>query len=192
MRSSQLLALLAITCLPAFALAQEAAQITPLPGLMLSDQNGQMHHDKDLRGKYTLVHLGYARCTKDCAAMLATMGEVMKQLGKDADKVQPVFISLDAADSDESLKAFMKPYDPRILALHGKQNDVDKLIENYQLYTATALNQQTGETKIMDHAPNLYFFDKGAQYVGDFAPEESAADIAGDIRMAIEQKEKKI
>jgi cytochrome oxidase Cu insertion factor (SCO1/SenC/PrrC family) len=112
----------------------------------------------------------------------------MKDLGKDAENVRPVFISLDPGDTAESLKAFLKPYDARIIALHGTQKDIDKLIETYQLYTATAINQQTGQAKVMDHAPNLFLFDKNAQYRGDFAPNESAKDISEDIRLAMQKE----
>lgn len=51
---------LALILLPGVSFAQESVAKGVMPGLTLTDPNGKKWSDRDLVGKYTLVHLGLA------------------------------------------------------------------------------------------------------------------------------------
>src|SRR5258706_2828812 len=62
----------------------------------LVDTDGKRVTDRDLQGKLMLVFFCYTHCPDVCPTELQTMAEVIDQLGPGADKVGPVFISLDS------------------------------------------------------------------------------------------------
>lgn len=179
-----------VLSLPAFA--QEAVVKGVMPGLTLTDQNDKQWADKDLGGKYTLVHLGFSHCESDCPLTLPLMGDVLKKLGKDAEQLQAIFISIDARDNPKALKEYMSHFDSRILALSGTQAQTDSIINAYELYTATTINQQTGIVTIGEHAPNLFLIGKDGTPVGNFEPTQSAQEISDIIKQVIHEKDKSV
>ena len=61
----------------------------------LTDQHGNSVTDKNLKGKPTLIFFGYTHCPDVCPTSLFEISEVLRAMGKDADKVNAVFISVD-------------------------------------------------------------------------------------------------
>src|SRR5437879_2342393 len=61
----------------------------------LTDQNGKAVTDQNLKGKPTLIFFGYTHCPDVCPTSLFEMSEVLRAMGKDAEKVNAVFISVD-------------------------------------------------------------------------------------------------
>jgi len=61
----------------------------------LTDQHGKAVTDKNLKGKPTLIFFGYTHCPDVCPTSLFEISEVLRAMGKDADKVNAVFISVD-------------------------------------------------------------------------------------------------
>src|ERR1043165_1660430 len=58
----------------------------------LIDQNGKALTDQDMKGKPFLVFFGYTHCPDICPATLFEVSEVLRALGKDADKAGALFI----------------------------------------------------------------------------------------------------
>ncbi len=73
----------------------------------LTDQNGKAVTDKSLKGKPTLIFFGYTHCPDVCPTSLFEISEVLRVMGKDADKVNAVFISV---DPERDTQATMKDY----------------------------------------------------------------------------------
>ncbi len=61
----------------------------------LTDQNGVRRSDADFRGKYMLVFFGYTFCPDVCPTTLAVMAAALDKMGAAADRIVPVFISVD-------------------------------------------------------------------------------------------------
>src|SRR5258708_5898973 len=84
----------------------------------LIDTDGKRVTDRDLQGKLMLVFFGYTHCPDVCPTELQTMAEVIDKLGPDADKVAPIFISVDPSrDTPQALSAYVKNFSPRIIGL---------------------------------------------------------------------------
>src|SRR6267378_67944 len=58
----------------------------------LNDQNGKAITDQDLKGKPFLVFFGFTHCPDICPTALFEISEVMRALGKDADRTRAIFI----------------------------------------------------------------------------------------------------
>ncbi len=74
-------------------------------GFALTDHNGQARTLADFKGKVVLVFFGYTHCPDVCPTTLAEMAGVMQNLGKDADRLQVVFITLDPERDTPALLA---------------------------------------------------------------------------------------
>jgi protein SCO1/2 len=61
----------------------------------LEDQSGATITDQALKGRPYLVFFGYTHCPDVCPTTLFEISEVFKALGKDADRVGGLFITVD-------------------------------------------------------------------------------------------------
>src|SRR5476649_1385586 len=73
----------------------------------LIDQNGKPITEQDLQGRPFLVFFGYTHCPDVCPATLFDVSEMMRALGKDADRTGALFITV---DPERDTPAAMKEY----------------------------------------------------------------------------------
>ena len=61
----------------------------------LTDQAGQTVTEKNMKGRPTLIFFGFTHCPDVCPTALFEISEVLKAMGKDADRVNAYFVSVD-------------------------------------------------------------------------------------------------
>ena len=72
----------------------------------ISDHNGQLRKLADFNGKVVVVFFGYTQCPDVCPTTMTELVEVKRLLGKDGERLQPLFITVDPQrDTPELLKA---------------------------------------------------------------------------------------
>ena len=87
---------------------------------VLTNMYGQAMTDRDLLGSYALLFFGYTFCPDICPTSLQTISVVLEELGPDADKVKPLFISVDPKrDTPQVLRDYTSLFDKRIIGLTG-------------------------------------------------------------------------
>ena len=125
----------------------------------LSDHNGRTRTMADFRGRVVVVFFGYTQCPDVCPTTMAEMAEVKKQLGKDGEKLQALFISIDPErDTPEVLKAYMENFDPGFLALRPAPDKLAELARHFKIY-AKKVDGKTPTSYTMDHSAGSYVFD---------------------------------
>ncbi|MFZ2540944.1 MAG: SCO family protein [Gallionella sp.] len=86
----------------------------------LTDFNGKSRSLADFMGKVVVLFFGYTSCPVACPTTLADLAQVMRMLGKDADRVQVLFVTVDPEhDSPELLAKFVPSFYPSFLGLFG-------------------------------------------------------------------------
>ena len=86
----------------------------------LTDHTGKTRSLADFRGKVVLLFFGYTHCPDICPATLADLAQVMRLLGKDAERVQVLFVTLDPErDTRELLAQYVPAFHPSFLGLYG-------------------------------------------------------------------------
>ena len=86
----------------------------------LTDFNGKPRSLADFRGKVVVLFFGYTHCPEACPTTLADLAQVMRMLGKDADRVQVLFVTVDPErDRPELLAKFVPFFYPSFLGLYG-------------------------------------------------------------------------
>jgi protein SCO1/2 len=146
----------------------------------LTDQHGKTVTDKSLKGKPSLIFFGYTHCPDVCPTSLFEISEVLRALGKDADKVNAYFISVDPErDTQAVMKDYLGSFDPHLEGLSGDPAVVAKVLTSYRVYAKKVPTKDGDYT--MDHTALIYLMDRNGQFVSPFnlkrSPEEAAAEL---------------
>jgi protein SCO1 len=149
----------------------------------LSDQNGKTVTDADFRGKYMLIFFGFTHCPDICPAELQVMTAALDQLGNKADKVLPIFVTVDPErDTPEVLRDFVKNFSPRLVGLTGSPEAVTAAAKAYRVvYSKVDLPNSAGGYTV-DHSALVYLMGPDGQYLAHFAYGTSAETMAQALR----------
>jgi protein SCO1/2 len=125
----------------------------------LTDHNGQPKSIKDFAGKVVVLFFGYTQCPDVCPTSMTELVEVKRLLGKDGDRLQGLFISLDPArDTPEVLKAYMGNFDPTFLALTSTPEKLVGMAKDFKVYYKK-VEGKTPTSYTMDHSAGSYVYD---------------------------------
>ncbi len=146
----------------------------------LIDENGKPITDQDMKGRPFLVFFGYRHCPDICPTTLFEMSEVMRALGKDADRIGALFITVDPErDTPEGMKDYLSSFDPHLHGATGDAKAIEAVEKAYRVY-AKKVATDKGDYS-MDHTALVYLMDKQGRFVAPFRldrkPEEAAADL---------------
>jgi protein SCO1 len=100
----------------------------------LIDQHGKPVTDRDFRGRYMLVLFGFTHCPDICPAELQVMSTALDALGPKADKVVPVFVTLDPErDTPEVVGSYVKNFGPNFVGLTGSPEAIAAAAKAYRV-----------------------------------------------------------
>ncbi len=169
----------------------------------LVDHQGRPQTRDYFKGRFMLVYFGYTFCPDVCPTALTDMGDVLGILGEAADKVTPVFITVDPdRDTPEHLKEYLKFFHPRLVGLTGTPEQTAAALKAYKVYAAKAAAlepepkhdhpevQKPGDGHthgdagdyLMDHTSIIYLMGPDGAYKAHFSHGASAEDMAEGIR----------
>jgi len=146
----------------------------------LTDQAGQTVTDQNLKGKPTLIFFGFTHCPDVCPTSLFEISEVLKAMGKDADRVNAFFVSVDPErDTAAAMRDYLSSFDPHLKGLTGNPEAVAKVLSAYRVYSKKVPLKDGDYT--MDHTALIYLMDRDGRFVSPFnlkrTPQEAAADL---------------
>ena len=151
----------------------------------LTDRQGKTVTDQDFRGKHMLVFFGFTNCPDICPAELQIMAASLDDLGAKADKVAPVFITLDPArDTPEAVGAYVENFGPRFIGLSGSPQDIDKAAKAYRVAYSKFVPEGGDEMSrySVDHTAFVYFMGPDGKYITHFPYGTPAAKMAETLR----------
>lgn len=152
---------------------------------ILAAHDGRTVTDEDLRGRHLLVFFGYTHCPDVCPTSLQTVAHVLEVLGPLADRVQPVFITVDPArDTPRVLAAFVGHFDARIIGLTGSEPMIDRVAKGFRVKYRRSEPGKDGFYSV-DHTAALFHVGPTGQAIGRFNYEVPAEEIAAALRAAI-------
>lgn len=135
---------------------------------------------KEFKGKVVLLNFGYTSCPDVCPVVVARMSQVMKALGDKGDKVQPLFVSFDSErDTVDKLRAYLGYFDPRIIGMTGKAEQIQSVAKQYSVVYIKQENPTSGV--FYSHSDFIYLLDQQgrvrALYANDIKVEQIKSDI---------------
>ncbi len=151
----------------------------------LTDHNGQARSVKDFAGKVVVVFFGFTQCPDVCPTSMAELVEVKKLLGKDGDRVQALFVTVDPLrDTPEVLKAYMGNFDPTFLALYTSPENLEKTSKDFKVYYKK-VDGKTPTSYTMDHSAGSYVYDAQGKLRLYTRYGTGAAPLAADIKLLL-------
>ncbi len=148
----------------------------------LIDMDGNQVSDETYRGQSMLIYFGFASCPDVCPAALGKMSATLDALGKDAGKIQALFITVDPErDTPEILKAHLA-FDPRITGLNGTLAQATTAWTNMRVSVTKVPTPDSALAYTMSHQSMFYVIDAAGvaqvALLDDLAPKELAAAIS--------------
>jgi protein SCO1/2 len=130
----------------------------------LTDQDGEARRAADFRGRFMLVYFGYSYCPDICPTTLAVMADALEKLGPEAERVVPIFITIDPErDTSGVLKAYLKAFGPRFVGLTGNAKAVGAAARAYRVYYRK--RPLKGGGYAMDHSSHIYLMDPDGKFI---------------------------
>jgi protein SCO1/2 len=151
----------------------------------LTDHNGQPRSLKDFAGKVVVMFFGYTQCPDVCPTSMAELAEVKKLLGKDGERLQGLFVSVDPQrDTPEVLKAYMTNFDRTFLALYTTPEKLEALAKDYKVYYKK-VDGKTPTSYTMDHSAGSYVYDTQGKLRLFTRYGSGAPALAADIKLLL-------
>lgn len=149
--------------------------------LALHDADGKPRTLADFKGKVTVIFFGYTQCPDVCPTTLAELAEARALLGKDAERVQGVFVSLDPErDTPEVLKAYVANFGADFVGLRGDEEETRAAAKEFKIFYAKVPGKTEGSYTV-DHTAGSYVIDaQGRVRLFEryaIGPEKLAADL---------------
>jgi protein SCO1/2 len=141
---------------------QSQAGAAPLAGaaiggpFALVDKDGKTVRWQDFAGRYRIVYFGYTFCPDACPLDLGKMMQGFALFAKAqpalADKIQPMFITIDPArDTPKIMGEYTASFSPRLLGLTGSQAAIDQAAKAFRVYYAKG-DKTPGGGYLMNHS----------------------------------------
>lgn len=146
----------------------------------MTDIDGKVRTLSEFKGSIVMLFFGFTQCPDVCPTALGRATEVIRLLGDDARKLQPIFVTIDPErDTEILLRSYVGAFDKRIIALRGSTAATAEMAKEFKVFYQKVV---TGKSYTMDHTTLTYIFDTHGLLRLAMKHEQSAADFSGDIK----------
>ena len=154
------------------------------PRYLMMDQFGRSVSNDDFPGQLQLIYFGYTFCPDICPTSLAVMAQALDLLGEDAERVQPIFITVDPErDTPELLAEYVAYFHPRMLGLSASTETTRRIAELFRArYERVPAENGDPERYTMDHTPSLFLLGKEGEFLTKFAHGLPARELVQRLR----------
>jgi protein SCO1 len=152
----------------------------------LTSPDGATVTDQTYRGKWLLVYFGFTSCPDSCPTALLEISAALEKLGPDADKLQPLFITVDPQrDTPAVMGSYTQSFDSRIVGLTGTPQQIAAVAQEYGAYFEPRKRGPGAEDYVMDHSTYLYLMDAEGKFVHGLDGDTPGERIAEAVRSAM-------
>ncbi len=145
---------------------------TPLikSGFALTDHTGRKRTDRDFSGRWQLVFFGFTHCPDVCPTSLSLMSQILDALGKDAQHIAPLFITVDPSrDTPEVLRQYLAPFHSSIVGLTGSEDEVRSAAKSFRVYYSQFKQNGAPDGYLVNHSGYIYLMRPDGSYATHFS-----------------------
>lgn len=155
--------------------------------LHLHEADGKPVSLADYRGKVVVLFFGYTHCPQICPTTLADLAQVMRTLGKDAERVQVLFVTLDPErDTPQVLAQYPPAFFPSFKGLYGDTMATAQAAQAFGVTFQKQPNRSGGYD--LDHTAGTYLIAPGGRPVL-LAPYAQPSELlVQDIKLLLAMK----
>lgn len=153
----------------------------------LTDHAGRLVTQADYSGRWQMVFFGFTNCPDICPTTLSYMASVLDLLGDDADRVAPLFITVDPArDTAPVMGEYVAAFHPRLIGLTGTEAQVVEAARNFRTWFERTEDASAPDGYYMAHAGHIYLMRPDGSFEAvylesDRPPEALAQEISGKL-----------
>ena len=148
----------------------------------LTDHTGKARTLADFKGKAVLMFFGYTHCPDVCPTTLSDIAQALVLLGKDANKVQVLFVTVDPARDTQALLAkYVPAFNPDFLGLYGDEAATAKVAKDFRIFYQKHKSANSQRYDV-DHTAGTYVFDQAGKLRLFMSYGQGAEVIARDLR----------
>jgi protein SCO1/2 len=137
------------------------------------------------RGKVVLLTFGFTNCAAVCPTTLATLSQTRAALGKAADSVRVIFVTVDPErDTPAQLQKYLAAFDATFVGATGTP---DALAPVRQAYGVSAIREGTGPNYAFAHSSSIFLIDRAGKLRAMMPYGRDAADFVNDIKILLRQ-----
>jgi protein SCO1 len=172
------------------AIAWNSTDMTgTLPALrftMTRASDGKTVTAADYKGKVVLLYFGYTYCPDVCPTTLFDVAQMLKTLGKGADEVRVLFVTVDPdRDTLPVLKQYTEAFAPEVVGLRGTPEQLAALAKRYRV-AYSVHPASSGHAYEVTHSAAVYVFDRSGNikllFSGLAAPGVPIAPMTNDLQ----------
>ena len=180
---------------PEFALHYQQAR--ELAAFSLTDEQGQVFNNTQLKDKWSLVFFGYTSCPDVCPITLQNINFIYNELTSIANNSQVLLVSVDPQrDSVEKLAQYISFFNPKFKALRAEHDVLFPFARSLGLmYSITQepqdVQSQSADRYWVDHSASIVLINPKGKVAAIFRPEQivgEAPTISTDKLLSDYQK----
>ncbi|WP_339547570.1 SCO family protein [Pseudomonas sp. RA_35y_Pfl2_P32] len=150
----------------------------------LKDTHGDVQTLSSFRGMMPMVFFGFTQCPAICPTTLARAANIKKLMGKDGDRLQVIFITLDPErDTPQVLDAYVKAFDPSFVALYGSLEETAATAKEFDVFFEKV---PSGSTYTLSHTATSYVYDSRGTLRLGLSQSLSAQECTEDLLTVME------
>ena len=155
------------------------------PHFRLHSLDGREVTQASYGDKWLVVYFGYTFCPDVCPTVLIEIGHVLKSLGPMADRIQPVFITVDPArDTAGHLAQYLGAFSPRIVGLRGDAEELKSTARQFHVYY-NPRSLGNGDYAV-DHSSYLYVVAPDARLVKVLPDSLTEPQLAAELKRLVQ------
>ena len=152
----------------------------------LIDHHGKQRQLADFKGKLVVMFFGYTQCPDVCPTTMNEMQGVMELMGKDADRVQVIFVTVDPErDTLDLLAQYVPAFDKKFLGMRPDSvESLQKVTKDFKVFYSKVPGKSAGSYTI-DHTAGSYVFDTNGQLRLFLRHQQGPQLIAEDLKQLL-------
>jgi protein SCO1/2 len=155
------------------------------PSFKLMDHSGRIRTLADFKGKVVVIAFGFTSCPDVCPTTLAAFASVVQALGKDAQRVQVLFMTLDPErDTAPLLSAYVPAFHPSFIGLRGSADQTRKTARDFRVFYRK-VETGAGGNYTIDHSTHSYVFGPDGRLRLFLRMGVPTADIEHDLKLLL-------
>ena len=157
----------------------------------LTNHLGETVDETTYQGKYRLIYFGFTYCPAICPTELQKISLVLNKLGDEAEKITPLFITVDPERDDvDVMREYVKLFHPSVIGLTGTPEQIKQAADGYKIYYAKQ-QDETMSDYTMDHSSFIYFLTPDDYLIYIFKIDDDAETMLDIIRQTFDHYENK-
>jgi len=157
----------------------------PAPPIPLVDTSGIPFQLEDYHGKIILLYFGYTFCPDVCPSTLASVRQILGELGDSSQEVVFAMITVDPdRDSPEVLEGYLSRFHPGYIGLWGDGEELENVKQAYGVFSEIDLESDP-LNYLVSHTARIFLIDKEGILRTGYSFGASNEEILSDVEYLI-------